>query len=225
MNVEIEHGPGNSIAHLTLAPSEVCVAEGGSMVAMSADTQITTTTHQKSGGGFLKGMKRMLGGESFFINQFKAGASGGDVKVAATMAGDMACVELANDNIIVQGGSFVACEESVTIDMSWQGFKSLFAKEAVFWLKASGPGKLVFNSFGAIYCLDVDGDYIVDTGHIVAFEETLDFKLSKAGKSWLSSILGGEGLVCRFQGRGKVWCQSHNSTAFGRILGPTLRPR
>ena len=46
----------------------------------------------------------------------------------------------------------------------------------------------------------VDGEYIVDTGHIVAFNETLNFSLSKAGKSWMSSILGGEGLVCRFQG-------------------------
>jgi uncharacterized protein (AIM24 family) len=71
----------------------------------------------------------------------------------------------------------------------------------------------------------VNGEYIVDTGHIVAFDETLNFKLSKAGKSWLSSLLGGEGLVCRFQGQGTVWCQSHNAPSFGKTLGPKLRPR
>ncbi len=66
---------------------------------------------------------------------------------------------------------------------------------------------------------------IVDTGHIVAFNETLDFTLSKAGKSWMSSLLGGEGLVCKFQGQGTVWCQSHNPKSFGQALGPKLKPR
>ena len=88
-----------------------------------------------------------------------------------------------------------------------------------------GTGKVVLNSFGAIYPVEVDGAHIVDTGHIVAFNETLDFKIGKAGKSWASSIMGGEGLVCHFHGRGTVWCQSHNPASFGRNLGPKLRPR
>ena len=71
----------------------------------------------------------------------------------------------------------------------------------------------------------MDGEYIVDTGHIVAFNETLDFSMTKAGKSWLSSILGGEGLVCKFKGMGTVWCQSHNPASFGTSLTPALRPR
>ncbi|MEM8932004.1 MAG: AIM24 family protein, partial [Acidobacteriota bacterium] len=81
------------------------------------------------------------------------------------------------------------------------------------------------NTYGAILPIEVDGEYIVDTGHIVAFDETLNFTLSKAGKSWLSSILGGEGLVCKFNGRGTVWCQSHHPGSFGRALGPMLKPR
>ena len=86
-------------------------------------------------------------------------------------------------------------------------------------------GKVILNSFGAIYPVEVEGETIVDTGHIVAFGETLDFKITKAGKSWISSILGGEGLVCRFHGQGTVWCQSHNPSSFGQTLGPNLRPR
>ena len=86
-------------------------------------------------------------------------------------------------------------------------------------------GKLVINSFGAIFPIDIDGEYVVDTGHIVAFDETLDYSLSKAGKSWVSSFLGGEGFVCRFKGTGSVWCQSHNSPGFGKRIGPMLKPR
>ena len=65
----------------------------------------------------------------------------------------------------------------------------------------------------------------MDTGHIVAFNDTLDFSITKAGGSWISSFLGGEGLVCKFKGKGTVWCQSHNASGFGKILGPRLKPR
>ena len=119
----------------------------------------------------------------------------------------------------------MACDDSVNVDMNWQGLKSVFSGERLFWLNLSGAGGVVLSSFGAIYSVEVDGEYIVDTGHIVAFNETLDFKISKAGASWVSSILGGEGFVCRFQGQGTVWCQSHNGPGFGKALGPKLRPR
>ena len=89
----------------------------------------------------------------------------------------------------------------------------------------TGQGKVILSSFGAIYPIEVNGEHIVDTGHIVAFNETLNFSVTKAGTSWMSSFLGGEGLVTKFQGRGTVWCQSHNAVSFGRSLGPMLKPR
>ena len=86
-----------------------------------------------------------------------------------------------------------------------------------------GSGKIILSSFGAIYPVEVDGEYIVDTGHIVAFNETLNFSITKAGKSWWHSFLGGEGLVCKFKGRGTVWCQSHNPSSFGNALTPGFK--
>jgi uncharacterized protein (TIGR00266 family) len=127
--------------------------------------------------------------------------------------------------IIAEGGAFVVRSQDVQLDTTWQGMKSIFSGEGLFWLRLSGAGTVVLSAFGAVYSIDVDGEYIVDTGHIVAFEETLDFSISKAGKSWLSSFLGGEGLVCRLHGKGRVWCQSHNPPAFGKLLTPMLRAR
>ncbi len=226
MDIQILHGPGNSTARARLGPGEVCTAEGGAMIAMSGDMRIETTTHKKKGkGSLLKAAKRLLAGESFFLNHFTAGANGGELWLATTLPGDMVWYELKQENLIVQGGSFVACEPAVEIDLGWHGFKTALAGEGMFWLHLKGSGKVIINSFGAIYPVRVDGEYIVDTGHIVAFSETLDFKLSKAGKSWVSSFLGGEGLVCKFQGKGAVWCQSHNPPGFGKALGPKLRAR
>ncbi|MEK9985183.1 MAG: AIM24 family protein [Opitutae bacterium] len=60
---------------------------------------------------------------------------------------------------------------------------------------------------------------------MLVFDDTHYNKLAKAGKSWISSILGGEGLVCRFSGTGRIWVQSHHPANFGGALGPLLRPR
>lgn len=225
MRLELIHRPGNSAAKVQLGPGESFVAEGGAMIAMSGNVGIQTTTQQKSGGGLMKGLRRMLAGESFFLNHFSAGPGGGEVWVAATLAGDLLEYDLKGENLIVQGGSFVACEPSVTIDLGWQGMKTLLSGERMFWLHLKGTGKVLLSSFGAIYPVVVESETIVDTGHIVAFQETLSFTPTKAGKSWMQSILGGEGIVCKFTGRGTVWCQSHNARGFGKLLGPMLKPR
>lgn len=225
MNIDIQLRPGSSAAKVKLEPGETMTAESGAMIAMSGDTQVSTSTHKISKGGVFKAIKRVISGESFFLNHYRAGANGGEVLLAATLPGDMMTKTLNGEGLIVQGGSYVASSSNVEVDFSWQGFKSAFSGEGLFWLNVNGTGPIVLNSFGAIYPVEVDGEYIVDTGHIVAFEETLDFKISKAGKSILSSFLGGEGLVCKFKGKGTVWCQSHNPGSFGSTVGPLLKPR
>lgn len=227
MEVDLLFRPGNSAARLNLAPGESCTAEAGAMISMSGSIQVETTTHKRSSGSILGALKRVLAGESFFLNHFTAGAQGGEVWIASTLPGDMISLDLApGEHLIVEAGGFVACEDTVNIGTSWQGFaKALFAGEGAFWLDLSGPGKIVISAFGSIYPIAIDGEYIVDTGHIVAFPQGLNFDLTKAGRSWLASFLGGEGIVCKFKGRGTVWCQSHNAASFGQTLSPELRSR
>jgi uncharacterized protein (TIGR00266 family) len=224
VQIEIVNGPGNAAARVKMSQGETLFAEGGSMIAMRGNFDLKTSTHQRS-RSIMAGLKRMVGGESFFLNHYTAQSSKGEVILSATLPGDMTAIELSHVGIIVEGGAFVCRGGGVEMDLSWQGLKSAFSGEGLFWLKMSGIGPLVLSSFGAIYSVLIDGEYIVDTGHVVAFEETLNFSLSKAGKSWLSSYLGGEGLVCCFKGRGRIWCQSHSARAFGELVGPRLRPR
>ncbi len=225
MQIDIQLGPGNSVAKIQMGPNEALTAEGGAMIAMSNDMDIQTTTYKKNSGGIMKGIKRMISGESFFINHYTAGPNGGELYLAPGLHGDMFTYELNNNALIVQSGSYLASEPGVEIDFNWQGLKSMFSGEGLFWLNLNGQGKVIVNSYGAIYPVEVDGDYIVDTGHIVAFEPTLSFNISKVGRNWLSSFLGGEGFVCRFKGKGTVWCQSHNQRNFGTSIGPKLKPR
>ena len=224
MNVELQKRPGCSVAKIDLMPGEEITAEGGAMIAMSNDISMETTTYKKNSGSIMKGLKRMISGENFFMNHFTAGSNGGELYLAPGLHGDIMIKELNNERIIVQGGSYMASEPNIEIDFNWQGFKSIFSGESMFWLNIHGNGKVLLNSYGLIYPVEIDGEYIVDTGHIVAFTDGLSFTISKAGESWISSFLGGEGFVCRFKGKGTLWCQSHNPNSFGGSVGPNLKP-
>lgn len=224
MKLETSLGPANTVIEIGLETGESLTTEAGAMIAMSSGLDVETTTYKKGKGGFLKAAKRLFAGESFFLNHYSARSSS-KLFLAPTLTGDIKNLSLSGEKIIVQSGSFLACEGGVDIETGWQGFKSLFSGEGLFWLSASGTGELVFSSFGEIYEVPVDGEYTVDTGHIVAFDDTLKFSLSKAGGSWLHSIIGGEGIVCKFSGQGRLWCQSHNPANFGYALMPHLSPK
>jgi uncharacterized protein (TIGR00266 family) len=226
MQTEIFARPAASVAKLTLQRGETVTCEVGAMLAMSTGFSVETTTRQRGSGGIFAGLKRMVAGENFFLNQFTARADAEHIIIGPGLAGDVIHHPLDGGSLIVQGSSWLASGPGVAIDSTFQGIgKALFSGESMFWLKCSGRGDLLLNSFGAIYSVDIEDSYVVDSGHIVAFDDTLQFTVGKIGSSWLQSLLSGEGFVCHFSGRGRLYCQTHSPKSFGQTLGPMLRPR
>lgn len=225
MDVKLLHQPDSAIARVTLGAGEELVAEAGCMIAMSGYINASTTLRQGKGGGILGGLKRMVAGESLFLSVFRSPINGGTVFLAPKLLGDLLLYQMIGTGLVVQATSYLASESSVDIELGFQGFKSLFSGESIFWLNISGVGYLLLTSFGAVYEITVNGEYIVDTGHIVAFEKSLTFEIGKANNSWAGAFFGGEGLICRFKGQGKVFCQTHHPRAFGQLVGSQLPPR
>ncbi len=226
MNIELLHQPDSSIAHITLNPGEELIAEAGSMVAMSEHINTSTTLRQGKGGGIMGGLKRMLTGESLFLSVFRSPVANGEVFLAPKLMGDLIVYEMTGNELVVQATSYLASANGVDLDLGFTGFKSLFSGESIFWLSLTGYGSVLLTSFGGIYEINIEDEYIIDTGHIVAFEKTLDYSITKPpGSSWLGAFLGGEGFVCHFKGRGKVYCQTHNPGFFGSLIGSQLPPR
>jgi uncharacterized protein (TIGR00266 family) len=226
MQAEILARPSASVARLTLDTNETVTCEVGAMIAMSTGFTVETSASRRGGGGLWAGMKRMVAGENFFLNHFTARAGAQSLIIGPVMCGDVVHRPLRGESLIVQGSSWLASGPGVAMDASYQGLgKALFSGESVFWIKCSGQGDLFLNSFGAIYEIQVDGSHVVDSGHIVAFDDTLQFSVGKLGDSWLDTFLSGEGLVCHFRGQGTLYCQSHSPPSFGRLLGPMLRAR
>lgn len=220
MKTEILYRPAFSMTRVQLAPGEEVRVEGGAMVSMSEGVAIET----KMQGGFFKSLTRsVLGGESFFVNTYKAPAQGGEVNLAPALPGDMFVVELQNEAMLIQSGAFVASATSVEINTSWGGAKGFFGSGGLILLKASGSGPLILASYGAIHELSLAAGqkYTIDTGHIVAFNEKMGFQVRKVG-GMKSTLLSGEGLVVDLTGPGRVLLQTRSTDAFVSWLIPQL---
>ncbi|MBD2102455.1 TIGR00266 family protein [Leptolyngbya sp. FACHB-261] len=212
---ELSHQPDYAFLKLQLQAGQTVQVEASAMASM--DRHLTMKTKVK--GGLLKGVKRMLGGESLFINEFSAEQQPGELYVAPATPGDVQHYYLNGNSIFLQSSAFVAAGMGVNLDSKWQGFKGFFNGESLFLLRATGQGDLWFSTYGAVLEIPVTGNYVVDTGYIVAFEDSLDYSVEFVG-GLKTSLFGGEGLVCRFRGQGRVWVQTRQLVSFLRWLHP-----
>lgn len=219
MQVNIKHRPDSSLAVVTLAPNETIKAEPGAMVGHTDGMSIET----KSEGGFMGGLKRMVAGESFFQNTYHAPSNGGEIMFAPSLPGDMMTIEVGAQDFLLQSGAYIASESGVNMDSSWGGAKGFFGSGSIILLRVSGSGTVVAASYGAIEerTLAAGEKYIVDTGHIVGFDSSVNFQVQKVG-GWKSTFLSGEGLVVHLAGPGRVLLQTRSEGAFLGWLLPKL---
>ena len=229
MEIENEFGPAFTLMTASLSPGEQIKVEPGAMVAQSNGMEMKTGMGSGGGlGGFMKSMlKSALGGESFFVNTYTAGPSGGWISMAPSAPGDIKTFDLSpGESFYMQGGAFMASEVNVEVSTKFQGAKSLFSREGAFFLRAEAtdvPGKVFYCSYGAIKEIEVTPDkpIKIDNGHVVAFTEGLSYNISRV-KGLGSFMFGGEGFTLDFQGSGKVWIQTRNMSSLATQLMPFL---
>ncbi|MHC1604790.1 MAG: TIGR00266 family protein [Candidatus Methanofastidiosia archaeon] len=215
---EILKSPAYTLLKVKLANDQTVKAESGAMVTMSPNCKIETSMQ----GGFIGAFKRKaLGGESFFQNTFTAQGSPGEITFAPGYPGDVLHIPLKGDTWFLQGGAYLASSPQANIDTKFQGLKGLVSREGLFFLKVDGNGDLFISAFGALIDHDLDGELIVDTGHLVGFSGGINYEIKKIG-GLKSTFLSGEGLVLKLRGKGKVYMQTRNPTAFGSWILPFL---
>lgn len=220
---EILYQPAYAMAKLTLDRGTEVRAEAGAMVSMGDTIDIQT----KAQGGFLKSLSRsVLGGESFFMNTFRATADGSELNLAPNLPGDIIVLPLQNEEWLVQSGSYLASDINISVDTKWGGARTFFGGEGLFMLKCAGSGQLIVASYGAIHKVSIPAgrSYMVDTGHVVAFPSHTPYQIQKVG-SWKSSIFGGEGIALTFQGPADIYMQSRSPEAFLSWLIPNIPNR
>lgn len=220
MPYEIKSSPDFAIIDYELGEGESVVAESGAMVSMSSNVKMKTEAR----GGILAAAKRkLLGGESIFQNTFTAVGGPGRVMLAPGAPGDVLAFELEPQRaLFIQSSAYLASTPDVTLDTKWGGARGFFSGMGMFLLKAVGPGTVFVCSYGAIFPKQCVGEYIVDTDHIVAFQDTVQYGITKVG-GLKSLFFGGEGLVARFQGQGMIYVQTRGPSSLASFLHP-FRP-
>ena len=230
---EITHGPSFALLRVDLQPGQRRVTEDGSMVARSSNIQMDVKMSTKESMGFfnmiftimIAFVRKMLGGESFFVNHFH-GAQPGSVWIAPTMAGEITHRRInPGEKLMLSAGAYLASVGDIEVKMKFGGLKSMLAKEGAFMLEVSGNGDLWFNSYGGTTMVEINGPFMVDNGHFVAYEGQLNYNLRSAGGGMMGFLAGGEGLVCEFNGQGRVYIQSRNTQSLVGWLTPMLPNR
>ena len=221
-----EEGSYRSVV-VELEGDEQFTSEAGAMFRSSDNIVIDVTTRSRGNGGLMGGVRRMMAGESFFLSSYQTrDHAPGEVGLAPTLAGDLAVIECPGvGGWLCAGGSYLGSSDGLSIDTQFQGFRGMFSGESLFFLDVQGRGQLIVSAFGSVKEIDVEGALMVDTGHVVAFEDSLEYTISRAGGGWIRSFLSSEGSVMRFSGHGKIYTQSHNPDQFGQTLGGLMPPR
>lgn len=214
---EVLHQPAFALAVVRLAAEQSILAEAGAMVSMSANVELQSQMK----GGLMGALKRAVGGESAFVSTFTARGGPGEVTLAPGSPGDIAAIELGNQLFYVQSSSYLAGDAGLVVDTRWGGARTFFGGEGLFVLQVSGTGLLLLSSFGAIHRkrLAAGERYVVDTGHLVAWEGTTQYTLRKAA-GFFRSMVSGEGVVAEFTGPGELLIQTRNLAAFAGLMKP-----
>ena len=217
MEYKIEHGPVFTIVRINLKRGEQFRAEAGAMLSMTPTLKLEA---KGAGKGLMGILKAAVGGEGLFVSLYTSETGDGELVLAPSVLGDILKMELTGNTIYAEGGAYLA--GSPGLELSTKGsFKGMISGEGLFLQKISGRGIVFLNSFGAVFekTLAPGEVYIVDTNHIVAFDETIQYRIRKAAAGIFSTLASGEGLVCEYTGPGKMWVQTRAISSLAKSLG------
>lgn len=221
LSYEILYRGAYALARVDLPAGRQLRAQSDAMVAMSPTVEVAG----KMEGGILGGLGRMVSGESLFLQTLSAKHGAGSVYFAPSSPGDIAAVELDNDGLVIQKDGFLACTEEVEVNTQMQNLaQGLFSGEGFFIVRAQGRGLIFLESYGAIheFVLGPGEQKIVDNGYLVAWSQTMDYRLEAASIGIVAALTSGEAIVCRFTGPGRVLVQTRMARQFGLWLSQFL---
>lgn len=222
MNAELVGNPDFGFVKFKLAQGDKVLVESGAMAAMDTDLAVKSMMM----GGFVPAvMRKALAGETLMVGEYTGGRDGSRLSIAPGIPGEVLHIPMQGGpkSYFLQAGAFLACTPGVHLSTKFGGIKALFSGEGMFFLKVRGEGQLWVNAYGSIIEKELHGqEFIVDTGHIVGWEDTVSWEIGGMGNLF-STMFSGEGLVLKLRGNGKVWLQTRSLGGLAGWLGGYCR--
>ncbi len=207
---------------IKLNQGEAVYTQSGGMSWMTSGVQMETNMK----GGLLKGLGRMLSGDSLFLATYSAVAPNQEITIASTFPGAIVPLDIAGGDIVVQKSAFLCAQPDVVLSAHVvKGLGAgLFGGEGFILQKLSGKGLAFIEIDGAVCekTLAPGESLIVDTGNIAAYEANVGYEVMMI-KGFKNILFGGEGLLnTRLTGPGKVWLQTMTLPGFAARIIPFI---
>ncbi|MDR1532587.1 MAG: TIGR00266 family protein [Clostridiales bacterium] len=205
-----------------LDKGESIYTQSGGMIWMTSD--ISMETNMK--GGLMKGLGRMISGDSLFMATYTAMSHGQELTLGSSFPGHIAALDITGNSYICQKSAFLGAQTGVGLKVTVpKGLKAgLFGGEGFIMQSVSGTGYVFLEFDGSVKELDLaPGEkLIVDTGNVAAYEERVKYSAEMV-KGFANVLFGGEGLfLTTLEGPGKVYLQTMTMPSFVERIAPYI---
>ncbi|WP_404390153.1 AIM24 family protein [Humibacillus xanthopallidus] len=216
------------LLEVTLSGGEQIIAEGGEVAWLTPGFEMETSTRFGSGGrgGFMSGLKRVLGGGQLFLTEYTAPSSGGAVTFAARLPGTIKELRIdAADAFMVQSDSYTCSTGGVEVSVGLQRKlgAGIFGGAGLVFQKLSGSGTAWVQLSGEVLELELAAgqSMLIHPGHLALFRAEMNFEFASM-KGVKNKLFGDSLLLAQIHGPGHVWLQSMTPAKLAGAIEPYL---
>lgn len=205
MGVEVRYTP-SALALVRLRRGEEVTARTGAMTGMSAGIEFET---QMSLSGIFGFLGSLFGADSLILNKFIAREEG-ELALSSTLPGDISAIEI-KSGLLINPAAYLA--SSTALDLQPTS-KDDSPEKSDLNLKAVGTGTVLIAGLGSIHIVDLKDDegYVVDCGYLAASDPSVRCEMFSVG-GWTTKAAGGEGVLMKLTGPGRIYLQTHSAEA------------
>jgi uncharacterized protein (TIGR00266 family) len=201
------------VLEFVLEANESIISEAGELSWMSSSIQMTTHTQFAGGGGLFGVLKRVAGGGSIFMTEYRAIGAAGELAFAAKLPGHIVAVEVApGRDFMIHRHGFLSATPQIQISVGFQQAlgAGIFGGDGFLLQKVTGQGTAWLELSGELVIRDLRaGETLrVHPGHVGAFEDSVSFQITTVS-GIRNMIFGGDGIfLAALTGPGRIWLQT-----------------
>ena len=201
------------VLEFALEPNEAIISEAGELSWMSSSIQMTTHTQFAGGGGLFGVIKRVAGGGSIFMTEYRAYGAAGEVAFATKLPGHIVPVEVApGHEYMIHRHGFLCATPQIQLSVGFQQSlgAGIFGGDGFLLQRLSGQGTAWLELSGELVVRDLQpGETLyVHPGHVGAFQSGVSFNITTV-PGIKNMIFGGDGIfLAQLTGPGRIWLQT-----------------
>jgi uncharacterized protein (TIGR00266 family) len=201
------------VLEFTLDPNDSIISEAGELSWMTSAIQMTTHTQFGGGGGIFGALKRVAGGGSLFMTEYRATDASGDIAFATKLPGHIVPVEVGpGHEYMIHRHGFLCTTPQIQIGVGFQQSlgAGVFGGDGFILQRLSGQGTAWLELSGELVVKDLQpGETLrVHPGHVGAFQSSVSFQITTV-PGIKNMIFGGDGIfLAALTGPGRIWLQT-----------------